>query len=188
MEPAKKNMIKIEGVTDAYANAVHYHLVDGLSQREACEKAGLSGETRKDVFQRHPEVRKAIEQYMIDNPPPVPEEKQQLIDFYRKVINAPYNTPVNEITPPKGYEGNWVGSITTEEKWSTKTNGTQALTHRTIKYRNVSESDRINAAKELSILLGLREEKMKVDSGDDLMKAVQRRRAELAATVETLVE
>lgn len=176
--------IKIDGVSESYERAFNNHVILGLGQGEACVRAGLGFETRKDVFQRHPIIRKELEKYM-DEHPKIDQDKQELIDFYRSIINAPYNCPLSDIHIPSSLNKEIVRRSQIVEKFRPAMKGDldpkPKLISREITLRSISESDRINAAKELSILLGLREEKSKVTMEEELIKELSTRRGQLAS-------
>jgi len=154
------------GLSSKYKKVLFHYLVDGCGKREACVRAGISSYTSKDVF-AHPLIKKAIIEHMENLEEGMTPEKAELIEFYRRIINSTVRsvkTVVRKYRPEKGTAGSTQKKLESEE----------------ITWRPVSDGDRINAAKELSVLLGLREEKSKVDvASNDLIRTIEKRRAQL---------
>ena len=184
-----------EEFSEKYKRAIRLYILHGVGQARACEMAGLSRLTYKDVFEND-RARNIIKEFKVEEIDPA---KEELIQFYRRVINAPYNTPVNMLAPPGCLEKEFIGNYIVKETYRPPRLGEQRadnddgkggskLIARTIQFRTVTETDRIAAAKELSILLGIREEKIKVNEEDNLIRTLQERREVLNGKKENTVQ
>lgn len=193
---SKRRIVEtIDDLPPSYRMSINYFLMNGGNRSDAVKRAGLSIHMAKDVFEC--EVVKAeIKRRMALHESKTDNDREFLINFYKSVINAPKEIKIGDGRPsltrnflPKNGK-DLLNKFTVTEKFRPARKGDDSpedkLESRTIDYsfRKVSEGDRINAAKELSILLGLREEKSKVDLEQSLIDTLAKRRSQLSQTEE----
>lgn len=158
-----------ESVSKPRKKAVYNHLVYGQGKQKAIINAGLSPSRVHDIF-NHYKVRAYVQEWKRMESE-ISEEKKELIAFYRSIINAPVGrTYKQEI-----------------EKWKTARQAgdpevpKKFLEGVDVTYENpITMVVKMAAAKELSILLGLREEKTKISTEGDFIQILNQRRQELA--------
>lgn len=149
--------------------AVYNHLVLGMGKEKACMKAGLSHHTADKLFDNYrvrayKESWKAMEAELSD-------DKKWLIDFYRSIIKAPLGQVV-KIKKVRKVPAVQAGDPDDPKMVKVQEDIEEKLV--------VTNADKMNAAKELSILLGIREERTKVTTEADLIATLQQRRKDLS--------
>lgn len=159
-------------LSPAYKKALKHYLIDGCGKEMACIRAGLSVYSQKDVF-HHPLIIKAIEEHMDELEKNMTAEKMELIEALRKIVNAPTRPSLQSII--RKYR-----PANRDDPYARKKLESEELIQKA-----PTASDRIAAIRELAVLLGIREEKSKVDvSGDEIIKTVEQRRKKLSGEAE----
>ncbi len=145
--------LQVNGTSEKYRTAIENHLLLGLGKQSAAMVAGLGPSAHKEVFKSRAWVE-ARNKYMsrIDEAMEDPE-KAFLINFYRAIILAPSNeAPTAEI----------VEKYRHVRDPNDRANFMDEKIGHEVKRKVVTVADKIIAAKELSVLLGIREEKSKI--------------------------
>jgi len=164
-----------------YRIAINHYLM-GKSKAESVAKAGMSKNAAADVFNR-PEVREEIERRIKLSEKKVDMDRAYLLDKLRTIIDAEpgevlevdekgrLNTNYNNLSPTLKKA---ISKFKVEES---REGGKYKRTKRTVQF---DVPDKIAAIKEAATLLGIREEKSKVDIEYSLIEELSRRRKELA--------
>lgn len=156
-------------LTKKVKKAIRHYVIDGCNKSQATIRAGLSINTRNDVFYRNDLAKKELASLMDKINKNITEENLPLIEFYRDIINA---------APGEVWETHVLRRNRKARKGDTSPEDVLISWDETSK--PITVAHKLIAAKELSILLGLREEKTKINVEDDFITEVQKRREQLS--------
>ena len=164
-----------------HRRAINYYM-KGALKKDACTRAGFSTHSVRDVFS-HPEVKKEIERRMRVTEKATDMDRKWLLDKLRLII---------EHSPGELIEVDEKGRPSMDFKHLSPglkkiiSKVTIDVTREGGKYKrskvniSISKPDMIAAIKEAAIILGLRQEKTKIDLEESLIEALLQRRNELS--------
>jgi hypothetical protein len=179
--PSRADLKPVE-MDPRYHKVIDYYLL-GNNKRLATKKAGFSEASFKDIFRR-PEVIREIERRQKMSSYKADINRDWIIEKLKNFVEAEAPIEIDKKGRPflnlnllSGDLKKLIGKIIVHEKDKKVKYG---RTERDTTYISVSDADKIAALKELSILLGFREEKSKLDIESNIIKSLQDRRMELA--------
>ena len=164
-----------------HRRAINYYM-KGALKKDACERAGFSRHSVRDVF-GHPDVKREIERRMRVTEKATDMDRKWLLDKLRLII---------EHSPGELIEVDDKGRPSMDFKHLSSglkkiiSKVTIDVTREGGKYKrskvniSIAKPDMIQAIKEAAILLCLRQEKTKIDMEESLIEALLQRRNELA--------
>ena len=164
-----------------HRRAINYYM-KGALKKDACTRAGFSTHSVRDVFS-HPEVRAEIERRMRVTEKATDMDRQWLLEKLKIIIEASPGELIEvdeQGRPSLNFKHlspslkKVIRKITID---TTKEGGKYKRTKTNI---SISTPDMIGAIKEAAILLGLRQEKTKIDMEESLIEALLQRRNELS--------
>ena len=176
---------KDEGLPVRYRQAISYY-IKGYTKKAACEKAGFGPNASKDIFAK-PEVKDEVNRRMKQVETKSNIDREWLIEKLKEVVEA---------SPGELLSVDERGRASID--WSNMTPSLRrSLSHLSIdetqaagKWKrkktkvNIKVPDRIAAIKEIAILLGVREEKTKLQMDAESVNILTRRRDRLAESEE----
>jgi phage terminase small subunit len=161
-------------LADKYRVAINHYLINGGNKRQACIKAGFSQWSVKDVFDR-PDVQEEIERRLKVTEQKTNMDREWLLDKLRTIIEAEPGELI-EVDEKGRPSLNYKNLSPSLRKAISKV--TMKTSRAGGKYKNQKSEvtfetpERIAAIKEAAVLLGLREEKHKIDLEDDLISRI----------------
>lgn len=165
-------------LNEKHRQVINNYLVNGMNKSEACRKAGLSAASARDIFNRR-DVREEIERRIERTEKKTDMDREWLLDKLRTIIEAEPGEliEVDEKGRPSLNWNNLSPSLRSAiSKVTVETNRPGGKYKRTKTNVKIDLPDKIAAIKEAATLLGLREEKHKIDFEDDLIDRLQRAR------------
>ena len=145
-----------------YRKALFYHMFCGYGKKRACHMAGLSDWSYKDVFLYNRKRHKVVQEWkQMENS--FSDDKRWLVDYYRSIITG----DVQHVDKVTTYRYEKLRSTGLEPKMI-KLPATET-------HREVTLAEKLAAAKELSVLLGIREEKTSVTTNSDLIDILRKK-------------
>lgn len=165
-----------------YKRVIDYWLINGMNKADACVKAGFSRNTVPDIFNRK-DVKEEIERRLKVSEQKTNMDREWLLNKLRMII---------ESSPGELLEVDEAGRPSMN--WNLLTPGLKAVINKITvdtsrdggKYKRskthitLSRPDMIAAIKEAAILLGLREQKTKIDFEESLIETLAKRRGQLS--------
>lgn len=164
-----------------HRRAINYYM-KGALKKDACTRAGFSTHSVRDVFS-HPDVKAEIERRMRVTEKATDMDRKWLLDKLRNIIEASPGDLLevdSEGRPSLNFKHLTPALKKVIRKVSVDTNKEGGKYKRTKTHVTISTPDMIGAIKEAAILLGLRQEKTKIDMEQSLIDALVQRRQELA--------
>lgn len=168
-------------LTIRHRRAINYYM-KGAIKKDACRRAGFSEHSVRDVF-GHPEVKEEIERRMRVTEKATDMDREWLLGKLKMIIEASPGELIEvdkEGRPSLNFKylspslKKVIRKITID---TTKEGGKYKRVKTNV---SISTPDMIGAIKEATILLGLRQEKTKIDMEQSLIDALVKRREELA--------
>lgn len=158
------------------------YYIQGFNQKEACKRAGFSPLSAKDIFSMEA-VTKEIERRVSKAERTTDKNREWLCEKLEAILEAEEPIEVDRFGRTALNFNKFrddlkkvVGKIViTETNRKVKYGGVERET----KYYSVTPADKIQAAKELAILRGWREEKSKIDFNEEIVNLVNERRQQL---------
>jgi len=177
-----RGTIKDMGLPLKYRKAISYY-IKGYTKKRACELAGFTGKaSHLDVFSR-PEVREEVNNRMKAVEAKTNIDREWIINKLVEMIEA---TPGELIEidgkgrPSLNFENMSAGLRNALTKITIDESKPAGKWKRTKTKVDIRVPDKIAALKELAVLLGLREEKHKLQLEDEAIEILQRRRNKIA--------
>ena len=164
-----------------HRRAINYYM-KGAIKRDACERAGFSRHSVRDVF-GHTEVREEIERRMRVTEKATDMDREWLLNKLRMIIEASPGDMLEvdkDGRPSLNFKHLTPSLKKVIRKISIDTSKEGGKYKRTKTHVVISTPDMIGAIKEAAILLGLRQEKTKIDMEQSLIDELVSRRNELA--------
>lgn len=169
---------------DHYRKVINHYLL-GNTKKDSCLKAGLSQASVQQVFS-NPEVKEEIKRRIKLTESRTNIDREWLIAQLTSIITANEGEllEIDESGRPSLNFNNLSDSLrrllNSFSISETSGGGKYKRSKRDFKYKGVSVETKLAAIKELAVLLGLREEKTKIDAEQSLIDALMQRRNELA--------
>ena len=154
----------------------------GANKKEACKRAGFSPTSVRDIF-GNPEVSAEIERRMRVTEKKTEMDREWLLDKLRNIIEASPGDLID--VDSKGRPSLNFAKLSPSlkkviRKVTIDSNREGGKYKRTKTNITIQTPDMIAAIKEAAVLLGLRQEKTKIDMEQSLIDALMSRRTELA--------
>ena len=168
-------------LTIRHRRAINYYM-KGALKKEACKRAGFSEHSVRDVF-GHPEVREEIERRIRVTEKATDMDREWLLNKLRMIIEASPGELIEvdkDGRPSLNFKHLSPSLKKIIRKISVDTTREGGKYKRTKTNVSIAVPDMIGAIKEAAILLGLRQEKTKIDMEQSLIDELVSRRNELA--------
>jgi hypothetical protein len=166
---------------DKHRRVVNYYLL-GLGKKAACKKAGFSPLSYQDIFGRA-DVKEEIERRIRVSEKKTDMDREWLLSKLRIIIEAEPGELI-EVDEDGRASLNFNNLSPTLRKAISKVSAESSREggkyKRTKSHVVIDTPNRLHAIKEAAILLGLREEKTKIDLEQSLMDELTKRRDHLA--------
>ena len=164
-----------------HRRAINYYM-KGALKKDACTRAGFSEHSVRDVFSK-PEVRAEIERRMRVTEKATDMDREWLLNKLRTIIEASPGELLEvdkDGRPSLNFSHLSPGLKRVIRKITVDTTREGGKYKRTKTNVTIQVPDMIGAIKEAAILLGLRQEKTKIDMEQSLIDALVQRRQELS--------
>jgi len=164
-----------------HRRAINYYM-KGALKKDACTRAGFSTHSVRDVFS-HPEVRAEIERRMRVTEKATDMDREWLLNKLRMIIEASPGELIEvdkDGRPSLNFKHLSPSLRKIIRKITVDTTREGGKYKRTKTNVSIAVPDMIGAIKEAAILLGVRQEKTKIDMEQSLIDTLIKRREELS--------
>lgn len=164
-----------------HRRVINYYM-KGALKKDACTRAGFSTHSVRDVF-GHPDVKAEIERRMRVTEKATDMDREWLLNKLKMIIEASPGELIEvdkEGRPSLNFKHLSPSLKKVIRKITVDTTREGGKYKRTKTNVTIQVPDMLGAVKEAAILLGLRQEKTKIDMEQSLIDALVQRRQELA--------